>query len=171
MRFKFSAIAMLVALLTVSVGCGGKPITIPSAAPVVAGIDAKVHAAAIKGLGISEALGVVAVDVAVIERRLAAEKVIPAAVHTQAQAAFVALADGALKFNADVASGVIVTWADLTARVDPLIANVQKLIDLLTAFKTSIGSGFDALKTIGIDLLKGLLLPVKTGTLTALEAR
>lgn len=167
MRFKVCAVALLTLALVAPLGCGGKPIVIPSAAPVVAGIDQKVHAAAIKGLGISEALGVVAVDVAVIERRLAAENVIPASVHTQAQAAFTSLANGALAFNADVANGAIVTWADLSARVNPLIANVQKLIDLLAAFKTSIGSGVDALKSIGIDLLKGLLAPVKVPVLEA----
>lgn len=168
MRVKICAVVLLALTLVAPLGCGSKPIVIPSAAPVVAGIDAKVHAAAIKGLGISEALGVVAVDVAVIEKKLADTNVIPAAVHQQVRVAFVAMAEAALKFNAEVASGVIVTWADLAARVDPMIANVQKIIDLLQAFKVSIGSGFDALKTIGIDLLKGLLTPVKTD---ALEAR
>lgn len=168
MRMKLCAIALLALTLVAPVSCGGG-LTIPPATPIVAGIDAKVHAAAIKGLGISEALGVVAVDVAIIERRLAAENVIPATVHTQAQAAFTNLANAALKFNADVASGVIVSWADLTARVDPLLANVQKLIDLLTAFKTSIGGGLDQLKKIGIDLLTGLIAPVKLPV--PLEAR
>lgn len=168
MRFKVCAVLALALTLVAPVGCGGG-LTIPPATPIVAGIDQQVHAAAIKGLGISEALGVVAVNVAVVERRLAQENVIPASVHTQAQAAFTNLANAALKFNADVASGVVVTWADLTARVDPLLANVQKLIDLLTAFKSSIGSGFDQLKAIGIDLLKGLLAPVKSPV--ALEAR
>ena len=154
--------AFIVGLILAGPGCAStQPPVIPKAPVVIDKIDESVNAAAIKALGISEALGAVAVDIAVIERQLATDKVIPNDAHLAIQKALNGLADNALKFNAAVTNKVIKTWADLKVQIDALTLNVQRVLDLVAAFKQPFGSVLDTFKKIGIDTLNAVLTGIK----------
>jgi hypothetical protein len=157
-------------ILTGPAGCVKSVPDLPTKAPVVIDkIDQTLHAASIKAFGISEALGAVAVDVAIIEKQLFNDKVIPADVHQQIQKGFGLLADRALAFNTAVANGVIKTWADLQVQVNSLLSAVQSVLDMVAGFKQQFGQTLETFRKIGVDILGAILK--KAPEPVALEAR
>jgi hypothetical protein len=139
---------VLVAAAGAAIGCasGHRPaLTVPAVAPALAvpasvPVDQAVRAASIKALGILEAAGVLTEQVVDLEARLA--PVIPAAVHRDFTASVNALAKRALSTIDAIERGAVVSWPALKAQVDPLLAMVARLVELVQSLPQMTSSRF-----------------------------
>lgn len=133
---RFRATVLTVALLGL-VGCGKSLPAIPSAPVISATADTDVRAGAIKAEGILLAAGTLANHASLIETELSATGVIPAPVHRQIQAEFGRLAASAQTAITSIDTGSTQSWPDLKAKLDPVLGNVQQILDLSRDLSTS----------------------------------
>lgn len=151
---------VLVLLLGVglSVNCG-KPIqNIPQAPAVVVNADKDVHAGAAKALGVLLSASKVARTLGQIESTAVADKVVPESVDKVFDSIMVQYANASDRAVDGIQKGVE-SWARLKVLLDPVIAEVNRLIDVvnsLGALKTRAGEWVNILKDIVLDAIPGL---------------
>jgi hypothetical protein len=123
------AAALGTAALTLT-SCGSKLPPIQPAPVMTQAADQDLHAAAIKAEGILLAAGVLTNHASLIESELYASGVLSATLHREIQRQFGRLATAASVVIRDIDTGATTSWASIKARLDPLLAGVQSLIDL-----------------------------------------
>lgn len=141
MRFRLS-VCLVAALISLPllVGCGKTLPAIPSAPVITTTADTDVRAGAIKAEGILLAAGTLANHASLIETDLAASGVIPQTVHRQIQAEFGRLAASAQSAVTSIDNGSAQSWPALKAQLDPILSDVQRIIDLSHDLSSSTSS-------------------------------
>lgn len=125
-------VGIALVVIGLSFGCGG--VKMPTQLPAtVAGVDTDVRAGAIKALGLIQAAGEVAQQAQAVEAQLAAAGAIPAATHVKIQAAFKMVATQALNVITQIESGVVTSWGQLKAQIDPLLGSLNSIVQLVQA--------------------------------------
>lgn len=122
--------------LTGLAGCGkSTPITLPPAPVALDQATDQVHAAAIKALGILHAAGVLVDKASTLEADLARPTngvaIVPAALHAKFRTGFRTIATQALAAIDRIEQGVVTDWPTLRALIEPILATVQQLVELV----------------------------------------
>lgn len=170
-----AGVGMAVALFLLSFVASGcaKPIAnVPAAPAVVLNAEQDVKAGAAKALGVLLSASKVARTLGQIESLAVADGVVPASVDTTFDSIMVNYANASDRAVNGILTGVE-SWDRLKALVDPVIAEVNRLIDVvnsLGALKSKAGEWAQALKDIVLDAIPGLrptaaLRPVVGGVL------
>jgi hypothetical protein len=151
-----SLVSALVLALSLS-ACGAKVPPIPPTPAQVEQADASVKAGAIKALGILESAGAVANRASRIEEQFYKDGVIPADLHKKIQGYFQQAGLAAVIAINTIEAGAVETWAQLKALVDPVLASVNSLVDLVKEAASSVKSSLGPLVESLVDIVRGLV--------------
>lgn len=131
----FKKLFAVLLIATVSIGCGGAQIDVPSPPAVVEGIDQNLQLAKIKGLQLLVDAAKVANRISIIEDEAARSGVIPANVDMQFDAAMLAfvraMRSAEIRLNAADA-----TWDDIREHLSPLLIQLDRLMGIVDGLKS-----------------------------------
>jgi len=162
---KFVVVTALALLASVSVGCGGKLASVPPLPAVVEKVDQDVKAGAVKALGILGASGQVLDRISAIEAELFASGSIPPAVHAQITSALNRVASAGLTAIGKIESGAVVQWADLKAVVDPVVASINPLVELLKTAGPTARERLLVWSQVALELVQKIAVATKPSAL------
>lgn len=117
-----------------------QPISLTTPAVVVSAADQDIRAGAMKALGLLEATGNLVEKIVDVEAQL--KPIIPAALHEQFRSAANTLAKQALATIDAIEHGTVVTWAELKAKLDPIISAAASLANVVQNLPTMTSSRF-----------------------------
>lgn len=154
----------------VSLPACGKPLPKLPTTPIAVAVtsaDNAVREGGLTALGYLKATGKVAVRAQRMEIGLANDGLVPAALHQQIQTGFRDMATFVLAAITQIEKGVVTTWASMRALIDPALAKVQALIDVidragagLARVKEFVLSIWDMLTDAGKPSAAGIFVPI-----------
>lgn len=156
---KKAALVAVILAGSLAMGCGGRLATIPAVPEIVPNVEQDVRAGAIKALGILEASGVVAEKASAVVSEAAASGAVPASAQGPIRAGFRALADTADAAISTIETGAVTDWAELRALIDPVLANVQRLIDTVQTLGPDVKDRVIAFLQAAYDIILQLWQP------------
>jgi hypothetical protein len=116
-------------LLGIAAGCGGST-PIPSAPQILVTTEKDYRAVEMKTLGILQTIGSLVDQASQLEA--AAGPSLPPDVHARIKAGFVTTANKGLALIQDIDAHALSNWAQLKARLDPILADIEALRQLVT---------------------------------------
>ena len=150
-------LAVVVLALSFS-GCGHTLNIKPIPPTPVTVADTQVKSVIAKAVGVLDALGKVTADLSAAERKLHEDGSISDAVHLQFRAGISSVARAGLSALDRIEQGVT-TWAQLKALIDPLIAELNRVIALINgaggSVKSALGQFVDGLSVAFGEALFG----------------